>query len=150
MSSVRIVVTKIPYFADRLDQVPPFSYFVALLLSADVVSPAQILISESKPHSIRVSWSPILESVAAYQVMYGPLNDNLVQLQEVDGRLNSTVLENLLANTSYLVTVSAIYKSGKEKALSAKACTREGEQEKKEGGREGRCQGDLRADQLLR
>uniref|UniRef100_A0A670Z1K5 von Willebrand factor A domain-containing protein 1 n=1 Tax=Pseudonaja textilis TaxID=8673 RepID=A0A670Z1K5_PSETE len=96
----------------------------------------EILISESKPHSIRVSWSPILETVAAYQVMYGPLNDNLVQLKEVDGSLNSTVLENLLANTSYLVTVSAIYKSGKEKALSAKACTREGEQgRRKEGGK---------------
>uniref|UniRef100_A0A670YXD0 von Willebrand factor A domain-containing protein 1 n=1 Tax=Pseudonaja textilis TaxID=8673 RepID=A0A670YXD0_PSETE len=114
----------------------PFLNFVALPLSADVVSPAQILISESKPHSIRVSWSPILETVAAYQVMYGPLNDNLVQLKEVDGSLNSTVLENLLANTSYLVTVSAIYKSGKEKALSAKACTREGEQgRRKEGGK---------------
>ncbi|XP_039223181.1 von Willebrand factor A domain-containing protein 1 isoform X1 [Crotalus tigris] len=103
--------------------IPPQTTRVTTL--EEVVSPAQILISESKPHSIRVSWSPILESVAAYQVMYGPLNDNLVQLQEVDGRLNSTVLENLLANTSYLVTVSAIYKSGKEKALSAKACTRE-------------------------
>ncbi|XP_070615284.1 von Willebrand factor A domain-containing protein 1 [Erythrolamprus reginae] len=103
--------------------IPPQTTRVTTL--EDVVSPAQILISKSKPHSFQVSWSPILKSVASYQVMYGPLNDNLVQLQEVDGRLNSTILENLLANTSYLVTVSAIYKSGKEKALSAKACTRE-------------------------
>ncbi|KAG8142304.1 putative von Willebrand factor A domain-containing protein [Naja naja] len=82
--------------------IPPQTTRVTTL--EDVVSPAQILISESKPHSIRVSWSPILETVAAYQVMYGPLNDNLVQLQEVDGSLNSTVLEKLLSNTSYLVT----------------------------------------------
>lgn len=103
--------------------IPPQTTRVTTL--EEVISPAQILISESKPHSIRVSWSPILENVATYQVMYGPLTSNLVQLQEVDGRLNSTVLEDLAANTSYLVTVSPIYKSGREKALSAKACTQE-------------------------
>ncbi|XP_053256712.1 von Willebrand factor A domain-containing protein 1 [Podarcis raffonei] len=89
------------------------------------ISPARVLISDSRPHSIRVSWAPTPDSVSAYQVLYGPLPGNAVKLVEVDGSLNSTILDDLTANTTYLVTVSAIYKSGKEKALSAKACTAE-------------------------
>uniref|UniRef100_A0A8B9TTM6 von Willebrand factor A domain-containing protein 1 n=1 Tax=Anas platyrhynchos TaxID=8839 RepID=A0A8B9TTM6_ANAPL len=67
------------------------------------------------------------DSVAAYQVLYGPLPGDSAQLLEVDGKRNSTVVENLAPNTTYLVTVTAIYRSGKEKSLSAKACTQEGE-----------------------
>ncbi|XP_042336273.1 von Willebrand factor A domain-containing protein 1 [Sceloporus undulatus] len=103
--------------------IPPQVTRVATL--EEVISPARVLISESKPHSVRVSWSPVPESVASYQIMYGPLPGNAIKIVEVKGSLNSTVLEDLLANTTYLVTVSAIYKSGKEKALSAKACTQE-------------------------
>lgn len=91
----------------------------------EVISPTQVFISDSKPHSVRVSWAPIADSVATYQILYGPLPGNSVKLVEVEGSLNSTLLEGLTANTTYLVTVSAIYKSGKEKALSAKACTQE-------------------------
>uniref|UniRef100_A0A8B9ZLM7 von Willebrand factor A domain-containing protein 1 n=1 Tax=Anas platyrhynchos TaxID=8839 RepID=A0A8B9ZLM7_ANAPL len=67
------------------------------------------------------------DSVAAYQVLYGPLPGDSAQLLEVDGKRNSTVVENLAPNTTYLVTVTAIYRSGKEKSLSAKACTQEGD-----------------------
>ncbi|XP_015261676.1 PREDICTED: von Willebrand factor A domain-containing protein 1 isoform X1 [Gekko japonicus] len=103
--------------------IPPQTTRVTTL--EEVISPARVLISESKPHSVRVSWLPTPESVASYQVLYGPLPANSVKLLVVDGSQNSTVLENLAANTTYLVTVSAIYKSGKERALSAKACTQE-------------------------
>lgn len=96
-------------------------------LLAEEISPTRIVISESMPHSIRVSWSPTPDSVVSYQVLYGPLPGNSAKLLEVDGKHNSTVLENLMPNTTYLVTVAAIYKSGKERALSAKACTQEGE-----------------------
>uniref|UniRef100_A0A7M4DW94 von Willebrand factor A domain-containing protein 1 n=1 Tax=Crocodylus porosus TaxID=8502 RepID=A0A7M4DW94_CROPO len=91
------------------------------------ISPTRIVISESTPHSFRVSWSPTPDSVVSYQVLYGPLPGNSAKLLEVDGKHNSTVLENLTLNTTYLVTVAAIYKSGKERALSAKACTQGGE-----------------------
>ncbi|EOB09247.1 von Willebrand factor A domain-containing protein 1, partial [Anas platyrhynchos] len=90
------------------------------------ITPAQLLISESSPHSFQVSWAPTPDSVAAYQVLYGPLPGDSAQLLEVDGKRNSTVVENLAPNTTYLVTVTAIYRSGKEKSLSAKACTQEG------------------------
>uniref|UniRef100_A0A8C3UA33 von Willebrand factor A domain-containing protein 1 n=1 Tax=Catharus ustulatus TaxID=91951 RepID=A0A8C3UA33_CATUS len=92
------------------------------------ISPVQVLISESGPRSFHVSWAPVLDSVASYQVLYGPLPGNSVKVLEVDGRHNSTVVEQLAPNTTYLVTVTAVYRSGKERSLSAKACTQEGEQ----------------------
>uniref|UniRef100_A0A8C9NYX3 von Willebrand factor A domain-containing protein 1 n=1 Tax=Serinus canaria TaxID=9135 RepID=A0A8C9NYX3_SERCA len=91
------------------------------------ISPAQVLISDSGPRSFQVSWAPVLDSVATYQVLYGPLPGNSAQVLQVDGRHNSTLVEHLAPNTTYLVTVTAIYRSGKEKSLSAKACTLEGE-----------------------
>uniref|UniRef100_A0A8B9V339 von Willebrand factor A domain-containing protein 1 n=1 Tax=Anas zonorhyncha TaxID=75864 RepID=A0A8B9V339_9AVES len=96
-------------------------------LLSEEITPAQLLISESSPHSFQVSWAPTPDSVAAYQVLYGPLPGDSAQLLEVDGKRNSTVVENLAPNTTYLVTVTAIYRSGKEKSLSAKACTQEGD-----------------------
>ncbi|NXI29047.1 VWA1 protein, partial [Sterrhoptilus dennistouni] len=104
---------------------PPQTTRVTTL--AEEISPVQVLISESGPHSFQVSWAPLLDSVATYQVLYGPLPGNSAKVLEVDGRQNSTVLEHLAPNSTYLVTVTAIYRSGKEKSLSAKACTQEGE-----------------------
>ncbi|XP_029434403.1 von Willebrand factor A domain-containing protein 1 [Rhinatrema bivittatum] len=91
----------------------------------EAISPAQILISDSRAHSFQVSWAPTLDSVVGYHVLYGPLPGNAVNLLEVEGNQNSTTVDQLLPNTTYLVTVAALYKSGKEKALSAKACTQE-------------------------
>ncbi|KAM8927639.1 von Willebrand factor A domain-containing protein 1 [Pelodytes ibericus] len=90
-----------------------------------LIGPSQILISESSSHSFRVSWSPKLDNVAGYEIQYGPLPSNTVHRVKVDGTVNSTVLENLNSNTTYLVTVAAIFKHGGEKALSAIACTDE-------------------------
>ncbi|KFV79533.1 von Willebrand factor A domain-containing protein 1, partial [Struthio camelus australis] len=103
--------------------IPPQTTRVTTL--AEETSPAQVLISESKPHSFHVSWAPTPDSVIGYQILYGPLPGDSVKLLEVDGKRNSTVVENLTPNTTYLVTVTAIYKTGKEKSLSAKACTQE-------------------------
>lgn len=102
---------------------PPQSTRVTTL--AEEISPVQVLISESGPRSFQVSWAPVLDSVASYQVLYGPLPGNSVKVLQVDGGHNSTVVEHLKPNTTYLVTVTAIYRSGKEKSLSAKACTQQ-------------------------
>ncbi|XP_064253257.1 von Willebrand factor A domain-containing protein 1 isoform X2 [Passer domesticus] len=88
-------------------------------------SPVQVLISDSGPHSFHVSWAPVLDSVATYQVLYGPLPGNSAELLQVDGGHNGTLVEHLAPNTTYLVTVTAVYRSGREKSLSAKACTQE-------------------------
>ncbi|NWS09411.1 VWA1 protein, partial [Motacilla alba] len=104
---------------------PPQSTRVTTL--PEEISPAQVVISHSGPRSFHVSWAPVLDSVATYQVLYGPLPGNSAKVLQVDGSHNSTVVEHLAPNTTYLVTVTAVYRSGKEKSLSAKACTLEGE-----------------------
>ncbi|NXA40288.1 VWA1 protein, partial [Eudromia elegans] len=103
--------------------VPPQSTRVTTL--AEEISPARVLISEPGPHGFHVSWAPTPGSVAAYRVLYGPLPGNAAELLEVDGTRNGTAVRDLAPNTTYLVTVTALYRSGAEKSLSAKACTRE-------------------------
>ncbi|XP_073441556.1 von Willebrand factor A domain-containing protein 1 [Dendrobates tinctorius] len=111
----------IVFSESNIQHVPPNSIHVSTL--EEQVSPAHILISDPGAHSFRVSWGPSLDSVAGYEIQYGPMASNIVRTMQVDSRMNSTVLENLKPNTTYLVTVSAIFKSGGEKALSAIACT---------------------------
>ncbi|XP_063799088.1 collagen alpha-1(XII) chain-like [Pseudophryne corroboree] len=105
----------------NVQYVPPQTIQISTL--PEQIWPAQILISDPSAHSFRVTWGPSLDSIAGYEIQYGPIPSNAVQNIQVDGRVNSTVLEDLKSNTTYLVTVAAIFKSGGEKALSAIACT---------------------------
>ncbi|KAG9482310.1 hypothetical protein GDO78_011154 [Eleutherodactylus coqui] len=105
----------------NIQHVPPQSIQVSTI--EEQLSPTHILISDPSAHSFRVSWGPSLNSVAGFEIQYGPVSSNIVRTLQVDSRVNSTVLENLKSNTTYLVTVSAIFKAGGEKALSAMACT---------------------------
>ncbi|KAI5612271.1 von Willebrand factor A domain-containing protein 1 [Silurus asotus] len=90
-------------------------------------SPAQVAISDSTVTSVRVSWAPLQpESIQNYQVEYSTFPTGKLHVLTVNNRQNSTVLTNLQPGTQYLVTVSASYTSGKEKAMSVKACTQEG------------------------
>ncbi|XP_072281580.1 von Willebrand factor A domain-containing protein 1 [Pyxicephalus adspersus] len=109
------------YSEANVQYVPPQSIQIATL--PEQLGPAQILISDPTAHSFRVSWGPHMDSVIGYEIQYGPLPSNSVQTVHVDSRFNSTVIEGLKSNTTYLVTVSAIFKSGGEKSLSAIACT---------------------------
>ncbi|XP_056400250.1 von Willebrand factor A domain-containing protein 1 [Hyla sarda] len=105
----------------NIQYVPPQNIQVSTLEEQHF--PAHILISDPSAHSFRVSWGPSPESVAGYLIQYGPIPSNTVRTLQVDSKVNSTILENLKSNTTYLVTVSAILKSGGEKSLSAIACT---------------------------
>uniref|UniRef100_A0A8D2AF90 von Willebrand factor A domain-containing protein 1 n=1 Tax=Sciurus vulgaris TaxID=55149 RepID=A0A8D2AF90_SCIVU len=91
--------------------------------------PERIIISHARPRSLRVSWTPVLGPAAAlgYQVQFGPLSGGAAQHVEVPAGRNSTTLQGLAPGTAYLVTVTAAFRSGRERALSAKACTPMGE-----------------------
>ncbi|TSR39562.1 von Willebrand factor A domain-containing protein 1 [Bagarius yarrelli] len=92
----------------------------------EIHSPAQVTISESTVTSVKVSWGPLQpESIQSYQVEYSTLPTGKLHVLTVNNRQDSTVLTNLQPGTQYLVTVSASYFSGKEKAMSVKACTQE-------------------------
>ncbi|XP_039732778.1 von Willebrand factor A domain-containing protein 1 [Pteropus medius] len=91
--------------------------------------PERIVISHARPRSLRVSWAPALGPAAAlgYHVQFGPLRGGAAQRVEVPAGRNSTTLQGLAPGTAYLVTVTAAFLSGRERALSAKACTPESE-----------------------
>lgn len=86
-------------------------------------SPQVVLISESQPRSFHVSWAPTPAGVASYEVLYGILPGGETNVLTVSGDQNTTVVGGLEPNATYLVTVSAVYQSGRTEALSAKACT---------------------------
>lgn len=91
--------------------------------------PEHIIISHARPRSLRVSWAPALgpAAVLGYVVQFGPLLGSGAQRVEVPAGRNSTTLQGLAPGTAYLVTVTATFRSGRERALSAKACTPAGE-----------------------
>ncbi|XP_068567793.1 von Willebrand factor A domain-containing protein 1-like [Cebidichthys violaceus] len=92
----------------------------------DVLSPAVVSVSDSGPRQIRVGWGPLqLARVQRYTVEYGAIPSGEVHTVTLPSRQNSTVLTGLEPGTQYLVTVSALYVNGKERAMTVKACTQE-------------------------
>ncbi|XP_019735971.1 von Willebrand factor A domain-containing protein 1 isoform X2 [Hippocampus comes] len=91
-----------------------------------ILSPAVVSVHDSGPRQTRVSWGPLQPAlVQRYTVEYGAIPSGAVHTVIVESRQNSTVLTDLEPGTEYLVTVSAVYKNGKERAMSVKACTQE-------------------------
>ncbi len=87
-----------------------------------------VTVSETGETSVRVSWGPLQpETVTGYHIEYSALPRGKLHTTTVGRTQNSTLLRNLQPDTTYLVTVSARHASGKEKAMSVKVCTQEGE-----------------------
>lgn len=92
----------------------------------EMQSPEKVVVSDSALYSVKVSWGPLQpDSVQMYHVEYSTLPTGKLHVLTVNNRQNTTVLTNLQPGTQYLVTVSASYSSGKEKAMSIKVCTKE-------------------------
>ncbi|XP_073326505.1 von Willebrand factor A domain-containing protein 1 [Pagrus major] len=99
---------------------------VSFTTKPEVMSPATVMVSESGETSVRVSWGPLQpETVTSYYVEYSALPRGKLHATTVSRTQNSTLLRGLQPDTTYLVTVSARHASGKEKAMSVKACTQE-------------------------
>ncbi|XP_034029216.1 von Willebrand factor A domain-containing protein 1 [Thalassophryne amazonica] len=99
---------------------------VTFTTKPEVLSPAVVTVSESSERSVRVNWGPLQpESVRSYHIEYSALPTGKLHAVRVGGMQNSTILQDLQPDTTYLVTVSARHSSGKERAMSVKACTQE-------------------------
>lgn len=96
---------------------------------AEEAGPERIVFSHARPRSLRVSWTPALGPASAlgYHVQFGPVRGGAAQRLDVPAGQNSTTLQGLTPGTAYLVTVTAAFRSGRERGLSAKACTPEGQ-----------------------
>ncbi|KAE8293146.1 von Willebrand factor A domain-containing protein 1 Precursor [Larimichthys crocea] len=92
----------------------------------EVMSPAVVSTSQSGETSVRVSWGPLQpETVTSYYIEYSALPRGELHTTTVARTKNSTLLRDLQPDTTYLVTVTARYASGMEKAMSVKVCTQE-------------------------
>ncbi|XP_029012990.1 von Willebrand factor A domain-containing protein 1 [Betta splendens] len=99
---------------------------VTFTTKPEVLSPAVVTVSESGQTSVRVSWGPVQpEAVAGYYIEYSALPRGALHTVTVSGTHNSTLLRDLQPDTTYLVTVTARYASGRDRAMSVKVCTQE-------------------------
>lgn len=79
------------------------------------------------PHHIRVEWGPLqVAQVRQYTVEYGAIPSGRVHTLTLHDQQNFALLTELEPATQYLVTVTALYADGKERAMSVRACTEEG------------------------
>ncbi|XP_047439494.1 von Willebrand factor A domain-containing protein 1-like [Mugil cephalus] len=142
MSEIRRVISSDSSRAELTDLQPDTTYTASLrpesnlglfmTLSVDfttlpeVLSPAEVSLSDSGPHQIRVSWGPLQPAqVQRYTVEYGAIPSGHVHTVSLHSQKNSTLLTGLEPGTQYLVTVSALHVDGKERAMSVRACTQE-------------------------
>lgn len=94
----------------------------------EVLSPTVVTVTESGATSVRLSWGPLqLQTVTSYYIEYSALPRGELRTATVDRTQNSTLLTDLQPGATYLVTITARHASGKEKAMSVKVCTEEGE-----------------------
>lgn len=105
----------------------PAGHRLAPSLAAEVLGPNVVSVSDFGPHHIRVEWGPLqVAQVLRYMVEYGAIPSGRVHTLTLHGQQNSALLTGLEPATQYLVTVSALYADGKERAMSVRACTEEG------------------------
>ncbi|KAG9353114.1 hypothetical protein JZ751_017690 [Albula glossodonta] len=108
----------------NLDFLKPLS--VTFTTLPEVLSPTMVTVSESSTNSVRVSWGPLQpNSVQRYQVEYSALPRGEVRIISVGRNQDSAVLPQLQPDTEYLVTVSALHSTGRERAMSIRVCTQE-------------------------
>ncbi|KAM4740230.1 von Willebrand factor A domain-containing protein 1-like [Anableps anableps] len=92
----------------------------------DVLSPAEVTLSDPGPRQIRVSWGPLQPAqVQRYTLEYGAIPSGQVHTVNVNNQKSTVFLTDLEPGTRYLITVSALHLDGKERAMSVRACTQE-------------------------
>uniref|UniRef100_A0A3B3WT51 von Willebrand factor A domain-containing protein 1 n=1 Tax=Poecilia mexicana TaxID=48701 RepID=A0A3B3WT51_9TELE len=88
--------------------------------------PAEVTLSDPGPRQVRVSWGPLQpDRVQRYTLEYGAIPSGRVHTVDVSNQKSSVFLRNLEPGTRYLITVSALHRDGKERAMSVRACTQE-------------------------
>ncbi|KAI9528339.1 hypothetical protein NQZ68_022031 [Dissostichus eleginoides] len=68
--------------------------------------------------TLTVSWSPADGNVQGYKVIYSPVDGGLEIVEQVSESTTKTVLEKLLPNTRYTITVVPVYAEGDGPSLS--------------------------------
>ncbi|XP_065199665.1 fibronectin isoform X2 [Planococcus citri] len=75
---------------------------------ANVTGPENITITFLNVSSVQISWSVDLKQIERYDIMYKPTEANYRVVAVVAANSNSVTLNNLLSNTQYQMSVTAI------------------------------------------
>ncbi|XP_060766477.1 von Willebrand factor A domain-containing protein 1-like isoform X2 [Neoarius graeffei] len=119
------------HYSVRLTAHTPYSTHSRTLSASfttlpEVLHPTTVVVSESGPDWLRVSWSPVQSGrVEWYRVEFGPIPRGDVRSVMLSRSESSVLLTQLQTDTHYLITISAVYSSSQEGAISVKACTQE-------------------------
>uniref|UniRef100_A0A6I8NKN3 Collagen alpha-1(XX) chain n=1 Tax=Ornithorhynchus anatinus TaxID=9258 RepID=A0A6I8NKN3_ORNAN len=73
--------------------------------------PTNLIISEVTSKTFRLSWTPPLQPVEKYRIVYYPSVEGVLSEVTVDGSASSVMLVNLTSHTEYLVSVFPVYES---------------------------------------
>ncbi|KAK7906742.1 hypothetical protein WMY93_015354 [Mugilogobius chulae] len=77
-----------------------------------------IKVSNPTITTLKVTWSPADGNVQGYKVVYAPVSGGLEIVEQVSESTTTTVLEKLLPNTEYKVTVIPVYAEGDGPSLT--------------------------------
>lgn len=102
------------------------SFPVSLASCPDLI-PTVVSVSHCCPGQIHVSWGPLQPAqVLKYIVEYSAIPCGYVHIMTLRSHQCSTTLNGLDQDTEYLITVTAVYVNGQERAMSVKAHTANG------------------------
>ncbi|XP_067337696.1 collagen alpha-1(XII) chain isoform X3 [Channa argus] len=86
--------------------------------------PRNIQVYNPTPNSLNVRWEPATGQVQQYRVVYSPLaGDRPTESVLVSGNVNNAFLDNLIQDTHYSVSVSALYADGELPPVKGKGKT---------------------------
>nr|XP_046228238.1 collagen alpha-1(XII) chain isoform X2 [Scatophagus argus] len=86
--------------------------------------PKNIQVYNPTPNSLNVRWEPATGQVQQYRVAYSSLTGvRPTESVLVPGNINNAFLDNLIPDTPYSVTVSALYADGEGSAIKGKGKT---------------------------
>ncbi|XP_035534688.1 collagen alpha-1(XII) chain isoform X2 [Morone saxatilis] len=86
--------------------------------------PRNIQVYNPTPNSLNVRWEPASGQVQQYRVAYSPLSGvKPTESVLVPGNSNNAFLDNLIPDTPYSVTVSALYADGEASPVKSKGKT---------------------------
>ncbi|KAJ8392978.1 hypothetical protein AAFF_G00068820 [Aldrovandia affinis] len=95
-----------------------------IITPAPTGPPQNLQVFNATTTSLTVKWDHAPGRVQNYRITYEPVAGGKQQSTQVGGRKNSVILQKLIPDTPYTITVAAVYGSGETKEISGQGKTK--------------------------